>query len=139
MSAKINGKTLGQHVSKLNKKVTWLKRLNRVLKPFTSNLGKLFDLPASNLTPKQHNVITFRYIGDAVTADAFTKHVRKLENAFDVRFNADNTATFSQGKVSILFKLESSFTVTPTDDPVLPVENILPMPAKLAKLSTVSD
>jgi hypothetical protein len=131
MSVKINDLTVGQHITGLNKRVQWLKRLNRLLVPHLSKLSGQFALAPSNLTPPaagEKPVAVLTYVGDATDDAGFAAHVRRLENTLDVRFN-DGTADLTAGRVSLTVRIVSKFESPepePTEPPTGDVLQVVP-------------
>ncbi len=124
---KINGKTIHQHLSVVNRHRTWLKRLIKTCGPKLRKAAKYWTLSEDSLTPNDANRITLLYNGKAMSRADYQKDVDKTGGIFETTFR-DGQATVEFGRTVMTVVLASDFDVL-DENPVLPLVNAVPVAA----------
>lgn len=135
MTAKIKGKTLTQHISAANKRLQWLKKIDRMLTKPMRKVSKFFTLSDKSLTPPKNGkaVVVLKYIGEADTPNDFMPHLHKLENILDCRFDANGKATITNARSPLTLIIDCDFIVPQGEIEGAPETiSVLPMPPRLA-------
>jgi hypothetical protein len=128
---KVKGKTLKQHLSKVNRQLNWLERLVKASKTL-NRLARFFTLDARCLKPCK--TLRLTYSGKATTHAEYLKDVGKVAKILNTTFSDDGLGVGKFGRITLNVRLVGPFTgpdLPPEAETILPEVNVIKITASL--------